>query len=92
MNTQFVYHQAENIKAIAQYIDQRKEFRCPDIEIVDRKISVRKLLDEVLHNQQQQRNNKKLNFFCFVFKRFIVPSSMHLQHHYRKNTQNKINL
>jgi hypothetical protein len=28
--------------------------------------------------------------FVFVFKRFIVPSSMHLQHHYRKNIQNKI--
>ncbi len=26
---------------------------------------------------------------CFLFfKRFIVPSSMHIQHHYRKNIQN----
>ena len=28
--------------------------------------------------------------FVFVFKRFIVPSSMHIQHHYRKNIWNKI--
>ncbi len=31
-------------------------------------------------------------YFDLFFKRFIVPSSMHLQHHYRKNTQNKIKL
>jgi hypothetical protein len=30
--------------------------------------------------------------FVFAFKIFIVPSSMHIQHHYRKNIQNKINL
>ena len=26
--------------------------------------------------------------YCLFFKRFIVPSSMHIQHHYRKNIRN----
>ncbi len=34
---------------------------------------------------------KMLVLFLF-FKRFIVPSSMHIQLHYRKNIQNKIDL
>jgi hypothetical protein len=38
---------------------------------------------------QTQKCINKLNFIvCLFFKRFIVPSSMHIQHHYRKNIQN----
>jgi hypothetical protein len=40
----------------------------------------------------QFRKTERFLFFCFLFfKRFIVPSSMHIQHHYRKNIKNIIN-
>ena len=55
--------------------------------LAERKIAVSKsnIFFNLLH--------KNLSYlFLFVFKKIVVPSSMHKQHHYRKNIQNKTNL
>jgi hypothetical protein len=60
----------------------------------DARVAIRSLMSSDCINEVTIKVNRKwtkFSFFSFL-KRFIVPSSMHIQHHYRKKIRNKINL